>query len=185
MNDRTTRRRVLQQLTTGASLSAALPILGQNPPPPEPVQNETPPRRYRFFSQQEIDTLDALGETIIPRDDHSPGAKAARVSQYIDALVSDAPARLQAVWRDGLQAFNRAAHRRFELPYTACTAGQQIDIMTDFAANENPLAALEADFFTLLKRSVIDGYYTSKTGIFEELEYKGNQALASFPGCSQ
>ncbi len=30
----------------------------------------------------------------------------------------------------------------------------------------------------------IDGYYTSAIGIHKELEYKGNTALAEFPGCT-
>jgi hypothetical protein len=30
----------------------------------------------------------------------------------------------------------------------------------------------------------IDGYYTSKIGIHQELEYQGNTALAEFEGCT-
>ncbi len=30
----------------------------------------------------------------------------------------------------------------------------------------------------------VDGYYTSKIGIHQDLEYKGNTAISEFPGCT-
>ena len=33
--------------------------------------------------------LDALTETIIPADEHSPGAREARVADYIDLLLAE------------------------------------------------------------------------------------------------
>ena len=39
-------------------------------------------------------------------------------------------------------------------------------------------------FFAIVKRATVDGYYTSRTGIHEDLEYKGNTAVAEFAGCS-
>ena len=32
--------------------------------------------------------------------------------------------------------------------------------------------------------SLIDGYYTSRAGLLEELGYKGNTALGRFPSCT-
>ena len=52
------------------------------------------------------------------------------------------------------------------------------------ARNEgDPTTELER-FFAVLKRSTLDGYYTSKVGIHEDLNYQGNSALADFPGCT-
>ena len=50
--------------------------------------------RPEFFSTAEIDLLDALSETILPADDHSPGARAAKVARYIDIMVAP-PSTLQ------------------------------------------------------------------------------------------
>src|SRR5258708_37252765 len=89
-----TRRAALRHL---ASAAHALHILGQNPPPEshhstQPVTHEAATAyKFRFFQAEQLETLDALTETIIPVDDHSPGAKAARVSEYIDIVVADAP----------------------------------------------------------------------------------------------
>jgi hypothetical protein len=35
-----------------------------------------------------------------------------------------------------------------------------------------------------MKDLTVDGYYTSYSGLVEELGYRGNQMLASFPGCT-
>lgn len=42
---------------------------------------------------------------------------------------------------------------------------------------------LPARFFRLVKNLTADGYYTSRTGLLEELGYAGNGALARFPAC--
>ena len=50
-------------------------------------------------------------------------------------------------------------------------------------------SALDADpaqpvrLFRLIKNLTADGYYTSRAGLLEELGYKGNTMLASFPSC--
>jgi len=38
-------------------------------------------------------------------------------------------------------------------------------------------------FFRELKHLTVRGYYTSKIGIHDELEYKGNRILQEFVGC--
>ncbi len=43
--------------------------------------------------------------------------------------------------------------------------------------------AMPARFFLLVKNLTADGYYTSRTGLLEELGYTGNAALARFPSC--
>jgi gluconate 2-dehydrogenase gamma chain len=188
-NSKTTRRSALRQLAGSATtVLGALPILGQNPPPdthhsPQPVTKQEAAYTYRFFSPQQLETLDALGETIIPADHHSPGAKAARVSEYIDAIVADSPARVKTLWIDGIAAFERVAQQRFQRTYTACSFDQQTEIMTAFAGDEQPGRPLGEDFFAALKRATIDGYYTSAIGIFQDLQYQGNKALPAFPGC--
>lgn len=45
-------------------------------------------------------------------------------------------------------------------------------------------ADLPVRFFRLMKNLTADGYYTSRVGLLQELEYPGNRALAQFPSCS-
>jgi hypothetical protein len=46
-----------------------------------------------------------------------------------------------------------------------------------------PKKAHGNDFFETVKAMTIVGYYSSEIGLFEELHFKGNEALGSFPGC--
>jgi hypothetical protein len=41
----------------------------------------------------------------------------------------------------------------------------------------------EVLFFHDLKELTVRGYYTSKIGIHDELEYKGNRILQEYVGC--
>ena len=43
--------------------------------------------------------------------------------------------------------------------------------------------ARNVQFFSLMKSLTADGYYTSKIGLIDELGYKNDMALMSFPDC--
>ena len=48
--------------------------------------------------------VDELSELIIPTDEHSPGARAAKVAGYIDFRLADAwDAQERTDWREGLK----------------------------------------------------------------------------------
>lgn len=186
--EQTTRRGLLKHLS-GVAAATAFPILGQNPPP-ESHHSSTPvtkqaatPYRYQYFSPQQLKTLDALVETIVPTDEHSPGAKEARVSEYIDAIVADAPAETKQLWQEGLLYLNQAARKALGISYEECSSSDQIAILREIAGDEESSQSRPEQFFRVCKRATIDGYYTSKIGIHQDLQYQGNDALAQFPGC--
>jgi hypothetical protein len=188
MGTPSSRRQLIKQLTAGVAVTA-LPVLGQNPPPeshhsPQPVTKEVAePYRYLYFRPEQLSTLEALTETIIPADEHSPGAKEARVVEYIDTMVADSPDIIKRQWDNGLVLADNTARNSFGKPYGQCSAPEQIAIMSELAGNEDGRDTPEETFFAVLKRATIDGYYTSKIGIYQDLQYQGNAALAEFPGC--
>jgi gluconate 2-dehydrogenase gamma chain len=144
----------------------------------------TPVYKPSFFSDKEMTALDRLSEIIIPADDHSPGASAALVNRYIDVVVSDGSAAGQTAWKNGLKAVNKESKRAFGKAFHKLSESEQEQVVATMAQNEGaPTNELER-FFGALKRTTIDGYYTSKIGIHEDLQYQGNTALAEFPGCT-
>jgi gluconate 2-dehydrogenase gamma chain len=114
-----------------------------------------------FFTPEELALLEGLMELIIPADDHSPGAKAARVPAFADLMISTSSEQTKAFWRSGLAAF----------------AGQPLEAALARAAKE------ESRFFIELKRMTVDGYYTSTIGIHQEMGYIGNEHRTSAPSC--
>jgi len=137
----------------------------------------------RFFSSPELRSLAALAETIIPADEHSPGAEAARVYEFIDDMVADSDPKTKQLWREGLRAVEKNSETEFGKSFEGLTTEERIALLEKFAKGEMTPATLEDRFFVALKRMTIEGYYTSAVGIHQDLNYQGNTALVEFPGC--
>jgi Gluconate 2-dehydrogenase subunit 3 len=141
------------------------------------------PVALKFFTAAQHRTVEALTEVIIPTDERSPGAKAAKVADYLDFVLNESSADAKRAWRDGLAVVDAASSAQFGKPFADLTAEQQVAIVTEAAKNEgNPTTPLER-FFGEAKGRTIQGYYTSEIGIHQELKYKGNQFLPEFVGC--
>jgi hypothetical protein len=144
----------------------------------------TGPYVLKHFNIEQAQTIDALAEVIIPADDHSPGAKAAKVHEYIDEVVSSSPDAVKKIWADGLAAMDRMARDAYGQEYRRCIAPQQTALMEKVSRNEEHPLTLEEKFFSVLKAAAIDGYYTSTISIHDDLEYQGNTVVVEFPGCA-
>src|SRR5258708_8804845 len=64
----------------------------------------------QFFTPDDYQVLETLTEMIIPADDHSAGAREARVAGYIDLVVGNSGNDTKTPWRQGLTAFAAAVH---------------------------------------------------------------------------
>ena len=137
----------------------------------------------KFFTPAQHHTVDVLAELIIPADDRSPGARAAKVADFIDFALSESLDGAKKIWTEGLATLDQASTSQFGKPFAQATAGQQASLLTEAAKNEfSPTTPLEK-FFREAKSRTIFGYYTSEIGIHQELKYKGNQFLQEFVGC--
>ena len=178
------RRTALKAFGTGIGTVAALPWLSDEGLLAfARIQESNAPPQPKVFSPSQFATLELLVDAIIPTDDRSPGAKQARVADYIDLLVSEGDRRLSLEWLGGLTALDGEAAARFRAPFAKLTAAQVDAILQTISRNEkSPQTPLEA-FFVMAKQATIRGYYTSKIGIHDELHYKGNVFLKEFVGC--
>jgi hypothetical protein len=180
------RRRALKTLGVAAGAIAAAPALSEAGTAAflELAAGGGAPR-LRVLSAVEYAAVDALAETIIPADGHSPGAHAARVADYIDLLLSESPPETRSQWTAGIAALGEAARARFKAPFRRLTAAQRIEVLTGLAKNEAAPETPAERFFVAAKDWTIRGYYTSEIGIHTDLRYKGNQFLGEFVGCSE
>lgn len=128
------------------------------------------PYRFRVFSEEEVRTLRKLSAILIPADERSGGAAAARVEEYIDFIASHGEPSLQQEWHDGLKKLGSARHAEAEL--------------TKLSRKEFAPRAKDERFFVLLKSAVTEGFYTSEEGINKELGYQGMGFLVEFPDFS-
>jgi len=131
----------------------------------------------------QFQSLEALVEMIIPADERSPGAREARVADYIDLLVSELEPDNALRWMGGLAALDAESTARFRAPFVRLTPVQGDEILRDISRNErSPRTPLE-EFFVMAKQATVNGYYTSEIGIHQELRYQGNKFLREFVGC--
>ena len=173
-------RREMMKLTAGAIIAPALPQTGpKNRRPPAKAQTNA----HRFFTPDEFAMVDELSELIIPTDEHSPGARAAKVAEYIDGRLADSfgdEPKLQ--WREGLKLVEQISVEMNGRPFMQASQDQRVAILTRMARKESSPESPEEKFFVELKSRVARAYYTSKIGIHDELEYKGNTYLREFAG---
>jgi gluconate 2-dehydrogenase subunit 3-like protein len=167
-----------------AAAAAAAPLV------PRLVAADAPPALAagRFFDAAEMALLDELVEMIIPQDEHSGGARAAKVAAYIDGRLGEYDASIpdlreeQEKWKAGLAIVDAAAREISGTSFLAAAGDQRMAILTRLAAGEEDPKTDGERFFVELKRWTTFGYYTSRLGIHEEMEYKGNTLLVEFSG---
>lgn len=184
-----TRRGALRTLGAGAGAMAMLPFLSDESASAFALLQQTKAApSLKVLSASQYATLEALAEAIIPADERSPGAKDARVADYVDLYLSEGDAALRRAWTEGLAALDAAARERFGSPYVALSPTQVETLLSDVSKAElrgdtgATLTPLET-FFATAKEATIYGYYTSEIGIHKELRYKGNTILQEFVGC--
>ncbi len=178
------RRSVLKTIGASAGAATLLPWLSnEGLLAYGALQRAQAPPALKVLTASQYATVEALSEAIIPADDRSPGAKAARVADYVDLLLSESEPELRTKWQDGLTAIDAEAATRFQTPLPKLDAAQLETLLTDISRNEKKPVSPAEIFFTLAKQATIHGYYSSEIGIHQELGYKGNQYLPEFVGC--
>jgi hypothetical protein len=137
----------------------------------------------QFFTPAEFALLDEVTELMIPADDHSAGARAAKVAAYIDARVAESlEPEPKQTWRNGLKLLDDLSRKLHDRPFLEAHPQQRISVLSTMAKNEMDPKSPEEVFFGELKHATVHAYYTSKIGIHQEMEYKGNVMLKEFVG---
>lgn len=134
-------------------------------------------------SQHEL--LGVMTELIIPETD-TPGAKAAGVADYIDAMLTDFYSdENKARFLSGIAETEAKAQEMYSKDFLACTTDEQYALLNGMDAEAFPdmdamdEAAKEAfqqkrradgkPFIATLKELTVAGFYTSEVGATQEL----------------
>ena len=151
-------------------------------PQEKPAAEARPPAH--FFTPTQHALVDELCETIIPADSHSGGAKAAKVVDFIDQTLRESFDDSQkALWREGLRLVDIMSQHYSGKSFVNASPEERSVVLTVLSDNDRMTDLPEVRFFIELKRLTVRGYYTSKIGIHDELEYKGNRILQEYVGC--
>ena len=137
----------------------------------------------KFLTRAQYALVDELTEILIPADEHSGGARAAGVAAYIDGRLAEAvETEAKQGFIAGLTRVDQIAKETKGAAFMSLSPADREAIVTAMAAEEEAPKSEEGKFFVQLKRHTVRGYYTSKIGIHDEMEYKGNVMQEEYSG---
>src|SRR4030095_2784462 len=146
-----------------------------------------PPPGYtiRTLTGHLNDTVVAMIDQIIPATD-TPGARAARVNEFIDLILTEwATPEERKNFLDGLAGIDKQSQALYGKNFSDATVEQQVvqlraiddAVMTNRSVRPRhgntvpkPDSQLEGNFWEVFKRITIHGYYTSEVGFAQELK---------------
>jgi hypothetical protein len=176
-------RRDMLKLTAAAALTLPLISKGSASAAEATTNAALQWKAPQFFTKEEFAMVDELGEIIIPTDEHSPGARAAGCAAYIDSQVAESwTDEPKKQWRDGLKLIDSISQEMNSKPFMQATPEQRVAVVTRISQNEMNPQKPEEHFFREIKGRVAHAYYSSKIGIHQEMEYKGNVPIKEFAG---
>ena len=183
-----TRRDLMDVLARAAALPGAAQFFStwlqaaddhqHNAAPPEPPML----RDYKpqFFAPADFEALEAFCEILIPRDD-TPGAKDAHCAHFIDFLLhsADSVPQMQQQWRSALASLREAG-------FHAADGAGRAALVETISRPERERGATHPLYsvYRLIKQQNTFAFYTSRAGMIETLDYRGNSYNLTFPACT-
>ena len=119
--------------------------------------------------------VDTIAEIIIPTTD-TPGASAANVNRFIDAMVGDSyPEEARTRFLEGLEEIDVRCEEDYGAPFVELDAEQQRALVAEldeetFGPDAPAPDRDDPSCFRMMKELVIVGYYTSEVGAMEKLQ---------------
>jgi hypothetical protein len=146
---------------------------GWQPPEPPLLANYAP----KFFEPPDFDALRAFTEILIPTDE-TPGAHEAHCAHFIDFILQASPAGPKTHWREAMRAVKDAG-------FHDADQARRLALVEAMSRPERDPAATHPAYvaYRLIKEQNTFAFYTSRAGMIETLDYKGNSFNATFPAC--
>ena len=144
-------------------------------PPEPPLLRDYKPQ---FFAPQDFEALQSFTEILIPTDD-TPGAREAHCAHFIDFVLQASSPPTQTQWRNALSALKEAG-------FHAADAKGRTSLVEAMSQPERDRNATHPAFaaYRLIKQQNTFAFYTSRAGMIEALDYKGNSFNETFPACN-
>ncbi len=154
MRSRTLRRRKFLQL--GATAAAAGPTLSCS----------KTKSRWRYLTEEEAGTLEAICEQIIPSD-QDPGARWACVVRFLDRQLAGFYKPLRETYRSGMAEVDRTSGDLFHSRFVDLTGAQQQAVLESIEKGPSK------PFFDMLVAHTMQGFYGDP-------RHGGNREFASW-----
>jgi hypothetical protein len=184
------RREALRLLASAATL----PLLSRQAFSMFQAVHEQLPEQpvLRTLNPHQNQTVTTISELIIPQT-NTPGAKAARVNEFIDLILTEwYDDEEKSIFLTGLTEIDASARSLFGKDFVDCEEKLQTEILrglddevatarAEVRRGSSRRRPPERNFFFMIKQLTLIGYYTSQIGFEQELH--GEIIPARHAGC--
>lgn len=135
---------------------------------------KTPARKEGLFYDTDVAMMDEIGETILPAGNNVPGAKDAKIGDFMKIIVTDCyTPEDQDVFTKGLQTLK-------DQKFMDLTPEQRHELLTKLDKEARDPKYNDRDpkydgkskhYFKMMKQLTIWGYFTSEPGATKALRY--------------
>ncbi|MCG2459157.1 gluconate 2-dehydrogenase subunit 3 family protein [Flavobacteriaceae bacterium F89] len=141
------------------------------------------------LTQTDIPFLDALGETIIPTTADAPGAKEAKIGEFMIVMVRDCmPPDHQDILLDGLNTLDEHCAKTYKSSFANLEVPKQLEIVQQLQSDaiahglkQKGKNTRTPHYFNILKGLTVRGYFTSKIGCTQARRY--NPVPGKYEAC--
>jgi hypothetical protein len=128
------------------------------------------------FVEGDVSFLDEIADTILPAT-KTPGAKAAKVGQFMTVMVNDCyDAKDQKVFHEGMNKLNEFSEKTFNDSFMKITPQQRHDLLVKLDNEQkeymkNKKKEDPSHYFRMMKELTLLGYFTSEIGCTQARRY--------------
>lgn len=138
---------------------------------------KTTGKKTGVFSENDIVFLDEVGETILPATASSPGAKEAKIGEFMKVIVTDCyEEKDQKIFTEGIKKLDEFSKKQYNESFLKLNANQKHDLLVQV---DNEMKAYQKNkkedepnhYFNMMKQLTLWGYFTSEPGATKALRY--------------
>jgi len=117
-----------------------------------------------FLTVDQVNILDEVGETILPATDDSPGAKDAKIGDFMKVIVRDCYSpEEQEIFMTGLDKLNDFSKKKYNKVFVKLDSQEKHDLLLDLEkeAKESPD---DKHYYSMFKQLTVWGFMSSEAG---------------------
>jgi hypothetical protein len=129
-----------------------------------------------LFDADQLKILDEIAETILPQTT-TPGAKAAKVGQFMTVMVQDCYNKEdQEVFVKGISKLDDASNKKFGKKFLEASAEQRKGLLNELDKEQKEFGSTKKPeepnhYFRMMKELTLLGFFTSEVGATKVLRY--------------
>lgn len=124
------------------------------------------------FDDEQISFLNEIAETILPTTSKSPGAKDAKVGEFMNVIVTECyTAEEQSIFTKGISTIDDRAKSSSSKAFAELAPEDKLTLLNEIDAEAKGSPDQSKNYFVMMKQLTLWGYFTSEVGSTKALRY--------------